>query len=583
MCNAHRHSRSCNCGFGGDTGGRTPEKEVSAKIRGRGWSIGTVRSRLTHPTTCWWCRKYPVYFHRDENGGCALFDALGWPWPVHGCWSKHREQQRALAIRGYEAELRASGFDGITYRSRATPVLVPLPGCERPTLHGFIVRIVSTDPLLAGGAGTGAELRWVEVAVESALYRVVFPAHVAALLRPHQICSVDAQWLHRESKWHLLARSIMVRRAAQESDTAMAGWTLPDVPACTWCQRGIRPDSAWGLHPGNGFECTACGTERACLSPVDFRARTKIQELLRGSDDIPLPRGLLGSYSLDCVMSSGAPLKLTLSEDRTWRTESRQSGGRFALTQDALRLYDDFRLLYTFRIVRSVSHDGIGLEEVDKDRSTFRRGRPGSYQGARIYPPKKMVKRSDPGDSGAPSSRISPADQRRNAQSAAPEPPIRRPDGRQVRAVSGLLDVIERTVARIQHLEQELDGLYPRLERERDGLRWNGLRDVVREKSARVTALVAEACDAVNRLRKLHNKTAGFLLLPGGPALRERLYVLEKRVPSAARQRSPIPSSPPGRRDNRRSQREAGRAPKGFGALLKQALDTPGQPVRHRM
>jgi hypothetical protein len=583
MCNAYGHSRSCNCGFGGDTGGGgTPHQHVIAKIRGSGWRISTLRSRLTHPTKCWWCQK-AVYFHRDENGGCALFDALGWPWPVHGCWTKHREEQRAHAISGYEKELRAFGFDGITYRSRATPVLAPLLSRERPTLHGFIVRTVPTDPLLAGRAGTGAELHWVEVEMASALYRVVFPARVAALVRPHQICSVDAQWLRRERKWHLLARSITVRRKAQGKDTTMAGWTLPDAPSCTSCQRGIVPDTAWGLHPENGFECDACGTERASLSLVDFRARRKIQELLNGSDDTPLPLELVGSYSLDCKMGSGTPLKFTLSNDRRWRTEYGQTGGRFALTQDALRLYDDIRLLYTFRIIRSTSHDGIRLEEVDKDRSPFRKGRPGNYQGVRIYPPKKVVKRSSPEASGLQSSRTSPAKQRRRVQLAKPEPPVRLTIGRPERVVSGLVDVIERRVVQIQHLEQELDGLYPRLEQERDEVRWNGLRDVVREKSARVKALVAEARDAVNRLRKMHNKTANFLLLPGGPALRERLYVLEKRVPAAARQRSPIPSSLLKRPDNIQSQREARRAENGFGAILKQALDTPGQPVRYGM
>ena len=476
------------------------------------------------------------------------------------------------------------GFDGLTYRTRATPVLAPLPGHELPPLHGFIVRTVPTDPLLAGRARTGAELHWVEIEVASALYRVVFPARVTALLRPHQICSVDAQWLRRERKWHLLARSITVRGRAQAKDTTIEGWTLPDAPACTWCQHTIVQDTGWGLHPENGFECAACGTERVSMSPADFRGRRKIQKLLDESGVTPVPPELVGSYSLDCKGGSGAPLKFTLSNDLRWRTEYGRTSGRFALGQDEIRLYDDTRLLYTFRIIRSASHDGIRLDELDeKDRSPFRKARPGSYEGVRSYPPQRVVKRSGPEESAPQSSRTRPAKQRRPVQVAKPEPPIQLTIGRPERVVSGLLDVVERRVVQIQHLEQELDGLYPRLDRERDEERWSGLRDVVLEKSARVKIFVTEARDAVKRLRKVHNKTANFLLLPGGPALREGLYSAEKRVPAAARHRPAIPSSPPKRSDNIRSHREARRAENGFGALLKQALDTPGQPARHHI
>jgi len=43
---------------------------------------------ITFLTTCWWCNSL-VYFHRNEDGGCALFDELGYPWPVHKCWKEY--------------------------------------------------------------------------------------------------------------------------------------------------------------------------------------------------------------------------------------------------------------------------------------------------------------------------------------------------------------------------------------------------------------------------------------------------------------------------------------------------------------
>ena len=48
---------------------------------------------LTLLTTCWWCGD-EVYFHRDENGGCVLFDALGKPWPIHACWEEYKHERK---------------------------------------------------------------------------------------------------------------------------------------------------------------------------------------------------------------------------------------------------------------------------------------------------------------------------------------------------------------------------------------------------------------------------------------------------------------------------------------------------------
>src|SRR5207247_10839 len=86
MCNAWNHPLGCDCGFGGDTGGG-----VGFAVP-RESSGGAVGIRLTRPTRCWWCGA-DVYFYRDENGGCALFDDLGAPWEVHYCWERHRQER----------------------------------------------------------------------------------------------------------------------------------------------------------------------------------------------------------------------------------------------------------------------------------------------------------------------------------------------------------------------------------------------------------------------------------------------------------------------------------------------------------
>ncbi|NCU22204.1 hypothetical protein DZC41_01570, partial [Acinetobacter haemolyticus] len=47
---------------------------------------------------CWWCEKY-VYFFRNENGGCALFEKLGSPWIVHPCWEANYKNSDSELIK----------------------------------------------------------------------------------------------------------------------------------------------------------------------------------------------------------------------------------------------------------------------------------------------------------------------------------------------------------------------------------------------------------------------------------------------------------------------------------------------------
>ncbi len=64
---------------------------------------------ITFYTECWWCGE-PVYFHRNEDGGCVLFDRLGPPWPIHSCWEEHKNQQKTATktiVEKRVAELRA--------------------------------------------------------------------------------------------------------------------------------------------------------------------------------------------------------------------------------------------------------------------------------------------------------------------------------------------------------------------------------------------------------------------------------------------------------------------------------------------
>jgi hypothetical protein len=88
----HNHFASCSCGWcsgGGGNGGRT-EHDLSSYISDPSPSA-TPRTdeARTYKTQCKWCGA-DVYYHTNGYGDSVLFDSLGCPWQVHGCWVKNR-------------------------------------------------------------------------------------------------------------------------------------------------------------------------------------------------------------------------------------------------------------------------------------------------------------------------------------------------------------------------------------------------------------------------------------------------------------------------------------------------------------
>lgn len=92
----HNHYPWCTCGWciGGGGGG------------GQGYSsfptFQTDEAR-TYRTTCWWCGA-EVYYHTNGYGDSVLFDSLGSPWEVHGCWEEYRDQTKSVKLFGLKVE-----------------------------------------------------------------------------------------------------------------------------------------------------------------------------------------------------------------------------------------------------------------------------------------------------------------------------------------------------------------------------------------------------------------------------------------------------------------------------------------------
>ena len=102
MCNAWNHSPSCNCGWGGNgyagngnssspNVGNFTETRIGYQSSGTSFGNTNMRdlaARLGHslifPVTCRYCGA-DIYLFASPNGGFAVFDHLGIPWPKHWC------------------------------------------------------------------------------------------------------------------------------------------------------------------------------------------------------------------------------------------------------------------------------------------------------------------------------------------------------------------------------------------------------------------------------------------------------------------------------------------------------------------
>jgi hypothetical protein len=95
-------------------------------------------------TECWWCGD-PVYFYRNENGGCVLFDNLGAPWPIHKCWEQYKneislatksivdnriEQLKTTRIANFEfTKSKLENIDGFIVGVDLNRRILPDPSC----------------------------------------------------------------------------------------------------------------------------------------------------------------------------------------------------------------------------------------------------------------------------------------------------------------------------------------------------------------------------------------------------------------------------------------------------------------------
>ena len=102
MCNGYNHPPGCTCGWGGEGrlghegGAGFQHRNRSSGIQGHRpderWhnkSMIQLACDLGHsllfPVLCKYCGS-EIYLFADPNGGFAVFNDVGPPWPKHGCY-----------------------------------------------------------------------------------------------------------------------------------------------------------------------------------------------------------------------------------------------------------------------------------------------------------------------------------------------------------------------------------------------------------------------------------------------------------------------------------------------------------------
>jgi hypothetical protein len=270
MCNAWNHHPDCTCGWGGEGhfAVRGPE---TFPVGGRGWSIYDAEKPLTHSTKCWWCGA-DVFFHRDENGGCVLFNFLGPPWPIHDCWEDHT-RQISISSR-VESEIDALGYNGTFYKCQGICQNKPESDDMVVVISGYIAdnyyfyQDKNLSCLRSHPRADSLNLIKVEVAGRGKLYPFLVPEALAPDIPDYSFVEIRGKWQRRAGRWVLLATKL--RRIKPGVRRGRFVETLSIEGVCCICGIEIAQGISWGLDGKGRQECSTCGEMRGKMNRETF-------------------------------------------------------------------------------------------------------------------------------------------------------------------------------------------------------------------------------------------------------------------------------------------------------------------------
>ena len=303
MCNAWNHPPGCMCGWGGvgHLGRRYGGYSYYSKPTWYREFEDPGTTKLTHPTECWDCGE-SVFFHRDENGGCVLFDRLGPPWPVHSCWKENRPfhldlkvnemtllydtgtSYRERAVSTFKDELKQNGYRDYNFYSFISAAkgwgwshgirCVTSPGGDESRIS--VTGYLASRPEGYGGVSLFARRRaedrdpvWLVLRVDKRkAYRVGFPAELRKELPDsHSVVRFEGCWLPRGKRWALVGEWITTYDGENQRPRRRRGFKLPEDMKCAFC--GAKEGKLGFAEPGL-IECARCARFRGKCSPEEF-------------------------------------------------------------------------------------------------------------------------------------------------------------------------------------------------------------------------------------------------------------------------------------------------------------------------
>lgn len=241
----------------------------------RTWNVFEDRSHLTFSTACWWCGA-AVYFYRDENGGCVLFDELGPPWPVHPCWEDYRSARRSGGVH-LEQTLTELGYDGRFYQAKRTVRVAPSENETHVNIFGFVVdnRALYQEPKTKSlrasrraSSGTLTEL-WVSSGSSDPLSFLI-PLEVARPIQDFRLVRAEGFWVRRGRRWVLVLQELDLLEASGQVHSRLQVIPVELPLHCRYCGAPIPDRHSWGFDPEFGVECRQCSGARGRLQPKEF-------------------------------------------------------------------------------------------------------------------------------------------------------------------------------------------------------------------------------------------------------------------------------------------------------------------------
>lgn len=154
-------------------------------------------NNYTFQINCWWCGE-PVFFHRNDNGGCVLFNSLGKLWPVHSCWEEHKNQQKSAILEIMNFRKQQLGTTTSKNCSFANNELE-----SKVRIEGFIIGFESQQKILPNPeslSNPDSHLRYfVFESLDGDNIKILAPEYLKQEIEKYSFVSIDIETYNKKS------------------------------------------------------------------------------------------------------------------------------------------------------------------------------------------------------------------------------------------------------------------------------------------------------------------------------------------------------------------------------------------------